>query len=134
MPIMANIVLDDANEPAVSRTFKPMSLRNDIGIYSNETGGAVKTWPTLSISTRPASTNNQGHKTILKIVLPLVPVDDPSACCVPSGTPQPASIVTVEFLRNSISSTLDAETLLEFLQQAVLDTQFTACALGESLR
>lgn len=134
MPVMANIVLDDAKEPPVSHTFKPMSLRNDIGSYADNADGPVKTWPTLTISTRPASANNGGHKTVLKIVLPLVVDDDPSACCVPAGTPQPTSLVTVEFLRNSMSSNLDAETLLEFLQQAVLDSQFTSCALGESLR
>lgn len=134
MPIMANIVLDDAQDPAVTHTFKPMSLRNDLGSYADSAVGAVKTWPTITISTRPASTANQGHKTIAKIVLPLAQEDDPSACCVPVGTPQPASIVSVEFLRHSTSSTIDAETLLAFLQQLVEDTQFTACALGESLR
>lgn len=134
MPIMQAIVLDDAQSTPVSHTFKPMSLRNDIGSYADDSTGAVKTWPSITISVRPASQQNQGHKVILKITQPLNVEPEDGACCVPSGTPVPSNLVTVEFMRNSQSSALDAETLLEFLQQVVLDDQFTLTALGESLR
>lgn len=131
---MQAIVLDDAQETPVSHTFKPMSLRNDIGTYADSAEGAVKSWPTITISVRPSSTSNQGHKVILKITQPLTVDQENGACCVPAGTPVPSNLVTVEFMRNSQSSSLDAETLLEFLQQVVLDDQFTLTALGESLR
>lgn len=134
MPTMTSIVLDDAQDPAVEHTFKPMSLRNDIGTYMDDSTGAVKTWPTITISTRAASTANQGHKVILKITQPLVPPTDDGSCCIPADAVVPTSLVTVEFMRNKVSSNLDAQTLLKWLQEVVLDSQFTSTALGESLR
>lgn len=134
MPVMTAIVLDDAATPPVSHTFKPMSLRNDIGTYMDDSSGAVKTWPSITISTRPASTANQGHKVIVKITQPLVVTQDDGTCCTPQGAPVPTSLVSIEFLRNSVSSAADANTLLKYLQELVLDPQFTATALGESLR
>lgn len=134
MPVMQNIVLDDAADPVVSHTFKPMSLRNDIGTYMDDSTGTVQSWPTVTISTRAAAQSNQGHKTILKIVQPLVVPSEEGVCCTPPGTPIPTSTVTVEFMRNKVSPNLDANTLLKYLQEVVLDAQFTSTALGESLR
>lgn len=134
MPAMQNIVLDDAATPPVSHTFKPMSLRNDVGTYQDDSTGAVKTWPTITIGTRAASVSNQGHKTVVKIVQPLVVPAEEGTCCTPAGALIPSSIVTIEFLRNSVSSNAQAQDLLKFLQEIVLDGQFTATALGESLR
>lgn len=133
MPTMQNIVLDDAATPAVPRTFKPMSLRNDVGTYQDDSSGRVSEWPTISIGTRPASKTNAGHKTTLKIVLPH-PVDDSDgACCVDKNNVA-SSLVTVEFLRSSVATNDQINDLLKFLQQMVENGQFTATAKGESLR
>lgn len=134
MPVMTNIVLNDAASPSVPHIFKPMSLRNDLGTYMDDSNGAVQIWPSITISTRPASAANQGHKTILKIVQPLVTPTEDGTCCTPQGAPVPTSTVTIEFMRNKTSGNLPAETLLKFLQEIVLDSQFTSTALGESLR
>jgi len=132
MPTMANIVLE--YPPETDNTFKPMSLVDNMGTYSNVIDGTVQSWPKITISVRPAQVSNNGHKVTLRVTLPLARMEDEGTCCVPRGTPLPANVVTIEFLRHNQSSQAAAEEILAYLQQVVNDTQFTACALGESLR
>lgn len=134
MPQMSNIVMNDAAAPAVSHTFKPMSLRNDLGTYQDSASGAVQTWPTITISVRPATSANSGHKTTLRVVTPHAVTDESGTCCVPRGTPLPFSQVTVEFIRSNQADAADVNDLLKYLQQIVLDNQFVLTAKGESLR
>lgn len=135
MPSMQNIVLEDAAVPTPNEvTFKAMSLVNNVGAYQDDSDGPISLWPRITISVRPASSGNQGHKVIAKITLPIPREVEEGSCCVPNGTPQPQNIVTVEFLRSSQSSNTTAADTLAFLQGLVADAQFTQCALGESLR
>lgn len=136
MPTMASIVLNDAQTTPVAHTFLPMSLRNDIGSYQDNASGTVVTWPTITISARPASSTNAGHKTTLKLVFPHAPILDPSDpyCCVPQGSALPSSSFTVEITRSNAASAADFATVLKYLQEVVLDNQFTKTAAGESLR
>lgn len=134
MPVMQNIVLKDAATPPVNHTFNPMSLRNDLGTYVDKSGGAIKTRPAITISVRPASPGNQGHKVTVKLTLPHVVAAEDGTCCTPPGAAVPFSQVSIETLRNSVSSDADNATLLSFLADLVKDPQFVAVAGGESLR
>lgn len=134
MPVMQAIVLDDAKTTPVAHSFDPMSLRNDLGTYSDRTGVAIQLRPSITISVRPANNGNQGHKVVLKLVYPHARTDSEGECCVPNGTPLPTSQFTVEFVRNKIATDADYNDLLGFLQQVVKDPQFTAVTSGESLR
>lgn len=134
MPVMQTIVLDDAQTTPVEHSFDPMSLRNDLGTYTDKDGLAIQLRPSITISVRPGSKQNQGHKTVLKLVYPHAIDPLTGECCVPVGTPVPTSHFQIEFVRNNVSSEADFNNLLKFLQQVVNDTQFTATASGESLR
>lgn len=134
MPVMTSIVLDDAQSTPVEHSFDPMSLRNDLGLYSDRSGTAIQSRPSITISVRPSNGANQGHKTVLKLVYPHARPNSNGECCVPDGTPLPTSQFTVEFVRNKVAPDEDYDDLLKFLQQVVLDPQFTLTTSGESLR
>lgn len=134
MPQMANIVLADAQATPVDHTFKPMSLKGDIGLYNDDAVGTVQSWPSITISTRPATTSNSGHKTVLRLTYPHAVMDESGVCCTPRGTPLPYSQFQVEFIRSNAATAADFATVLKYLQQVVLDPQFTKTASGESLR
>lgn len=134
MPVMQTIVLNDAQSTPVEHSFDPMSLRNDLGTYTDKDGTAIMLRPSITISVRPGQKTNQGHKVVLKLVYPHARDPLTGECCVPAGTPVPTSHFQIEFVRNNISSDADFNDLLKYLQQIVLDTQFTQTAAGESLR
>jgi len=135
MPTMAPIVVEDTTTPEpIEHTFLPMSLDGNIGTYQDSATGTVKSWPKITISVRPSTPANGGHKVILKMTLPVARVSEEGQCCVPIGTALPANLVTVEFLRSNDAQAKDAEDALAYLQQVVQDAQFTAVALGQSLR
>lgn len=135
MPVMQPIVLKDAQTPTpVSHSYDPMSLRNDLGTYVDKTGTNIRLRNTLTMSVRPATTSNQGHKVTVRLQQPLVtsPVD--GECCTPQGAPIPHNQVVIEFLRNNTASDAQTNDLLAYLQDLVKDPQFVAVARGESLR
>lgn len=134
MPQMASIVLSDAATPAVDHTFKPMSLKGDLGLYQDDSGGTVQTWPQITISTRPATSSNSGHKTVLRLTYPHAFPDDSGVCCTPRGTPLPYSQFQIEFIRSNSATADNFNDVLKFLQTVVSDAQFTKTAAGESLR
>lgn len=134
MPVMQSIVLDDAKTTPVEHSFDPMSLRNDLGMYSDRSGAAILSRPSITLSVRPSNGSNQGHKVVLKLVYPHALPNSEGECCVPPGTTLPTSQFTVEFVRNKIAPDADYEDLLKFLQQVVNDPQFTLTTSGESLR
>lgn len=135
MPVMSNIVLDDATSPTpVAHTFKPISLVDNLGRWNDNSTGTLATWPVITCSVRPAQANNGGHKSIWKIELPLVVTPEDGTCCVPKGTPLPRNMVTIETLRSVDSDEASISNLLAFLADLATDTQFVAVAKGESLR
>lgn len=134
MPSMQQIVLKDAADPVVNHTFIPMSLRNDVGSYVDKSGGSLKTRPSISIGVRPATNRNQGHKVTMRLHLPHAPTPTEGDCCIPADAVIPFSSFEVTFLRHNVATDLDIDTLLSFLADAVLDSQFVAVAQGESLR
>lgn len=134
MPVMSNIVLDDAASPPVSHTFKPISLVNNLGKYSDNAAGTLAIWPRISCSVRPAANGNNGHKTIWKIELPFKTEQDDGQCCVPIGTTPPQNMVTIETLMSSASPLSEMDDIIAFLQGLVSNAQFLATASGESLR
>lgn len=135
MPSMANIVLNDSTTPTpVAHTFKPMSLRNDIGSYMDSAGGSIKTRDVITIGVRPASSSNQGHKVTARLTLPHVITPGEGECCIPADAVIPFSYVNIEFLRHNVASDKDVADLLQFLADFVKNSQFVDSAKGESLR
>lgn len=134
MPVMQTIVLNDSQTVPVEHSFDPMSLRNDLGTYVDKDGNAINTRPSITISVRPGTKTNQGHKVVLKLVYPHAFNPSTGECCVPVGTSVPTSHFQIEFVRNNVAGEQDFNDLLAYLQQVVLNEQFTKTASGESLR
>lgn len=134
MPQMQNVVLKTDLPSLVTHTFKPMSLNNDIGSYMDDQGINLTNRQMLTISVRRSTAQNQGHKVVLKLTQPHVHQTSEGECCVPVGTIPPQSHFTVEIVRNKVASDDDIRNLIQQLQEAVADPQFTETAFGESLR
>lgn len=133
MPRMSNIVLKNDLPTQTTHTFEPMSLKNSLGVYLDDVGDTLQNRMQVTISTRAAARTNQGHKTVMKLTQPHAPVDSEGVCCVPPGTIPAQSHFTVEIVRNNVASDDDILNLIQMLQEAVADSQFTECAFGKSL-
>lgn len=134
MPVMADIVLTDAQTTPVDHTYSPMSLVNDVAKWSDDSSGTVQSWPAITGSTRLATATNSGHKTVFRLTFPRAFPDDTGVCCTPRGTPLPYDQITIETIRSNATQTADFNDVLAMLADFVTDAQFTKAASGESFR
>lgn len=85
---------------------------------------------TLTETTRPAASNNEGHRLTATLALPH-PVEDQEGCCVSKDTP-PASYFTVNTLASKFATAAQRDELVALLRSYVNSTAFAALVKGGS--
>jgi len=85
---------------------------------------------TLTETTRPTASTNDGHKLTVTLALPH-PVVDQDGCCVNKDTP-PSSYFTINTMASKFATDAQRETLVSLLKSYVNSPAFAALVKGGS--
>lgn len=126
MPQLAPRVLKDAED--ADQTYAVSTFNGVKTVFVNLAEARFANQSTLSETTRPTASNNDGHKLSVSLALPH-PVEDQEGCCVNKDAP-PASYFAINTMLSKFATSAQGDDLVALIRSYVNSTAFAALVKG----